>query len=51
MAQRCQNYWAVLQGDRPTVTTEATQPVESVRRLLKARHLSDRHLVTDSLRA
>jgi hypothetical protein len=41
----------VLQGDRPTVTTEATQPVESVSRLLKARHLSDRHPVTDLPRA
>jgi hypothetical protein len=46
MAQWSQDDWPVPQGDGPTVTTEPTKAVESVGRLLQARHLSDRHHVT-----
>ena len=51
MAQGGEYHWAVSQGHRPSVATEATQPRESVGSLLQARHLSDRHLVAGSSRA
>src|SRR5215217_3826274 len=51
ITQRCENHGALPQGDWPAVPIEATQPMESVARLLRARHLSDRRPLTDSPRA
>ena len=44
MAQWGEDDGAVLQGDRPVVTTEAAQPGQSLRPLLQAGHLSGLHL-------
>jgi hypothetical protein len=47
MAQWSKDHRPMTQRDRPTVTIEATEPMEPVRLLLQARHVSDRHPATD----